>query len=378
MGIVRVYLALCVVAAHAGAVFPWQMHDGVQAVQIFYIISGFYMAMVLSTRYATPQDFYVSRIMRIFPPYWIVLVGTVALSTISGLLYHNWLLLTPYVTHPLDRNGAVGFLLTAFSNMTLIGQDWILFFSHDFGGQIHFTDNFRQDANPLWYYLLIPQCWSVGLELTFYAFAPYLNLARSRWLACIALGALVARLFAYWRMGLAHDPWNYRFFPFEISLFIFGMLGYRLYARMAPHHPSQRFRCVSLFPYLIGAVTILSLLYIHVLLEACIFPVIPGLELSGLLITYPFWTFAIPILFFVFGNQKIDRVIGELSYPIYLIHFLVIAILESLPINFGLGRWMGVASALACIILAGIFYMVLIVPIDRKRHSLTGQEGTAT
>jgi peptidoglycan/LPS O-acetylase OafA/YrhL len=58
MGILRVYLALCVIAAHSHRVLPWRMHDGRQAVQIFYIISGFYMAMVLSTRYSSARDLY--------------------------------------------------------------------------------------------------------------------------------------------------------------------------------------------------------------------------------------------------------------------------------------------------------------------------------
>src|SRR6266480_833174 len=369
MGILRIYLALCVIATHANSVFPWRMHDGQQAVQIFYIISGFYMSMVLSTRYATPRDFYVSRIMRIFPPYWIVLIGTVALSGVAGLLFHKWLLLKPYVTHPLERNGATGFLLTAFSNLTLIGQDWVMFLSHDYGGPIHFTAAFRSDPSPLWHYLLVPQCWSIGVELTFYAFVPYLNRVRSRSLALMALVALAARLIAYWRMGLAHDPWDNRFFPFDISLFLFGMLGYRLYVRSTPHPPSQRLRCVSRTSYLIGAVSLLFLLYVHIRVVGYLGRRV-GPEL-GVLITYPFWTLGIPVLFFAFGNQKIDRIIGEMSYPIYLVHFIVITVVTS-PLNHvGLRQSIGVSSAFISVVVAGIFYRLFIAPIDKKRHFLT-------
>src|SRR5262245_47535053 len=96
MGILRVYLALCVIATHTHSVFPWGMHDGRQAVQIFYIISGFYMEMVLSGRYASARDFYLSRFLRIFPTYWVILGAILLLSAVSGMLFGNWLSLAPF------------------------------------------------------------------------------------------------------------------------------------------------------------------------------------------------------------------------------------------------------------------------------------------
>lgn len=370
MGILRVYLALCVIVAHSGAVFPWQMHDGRQAVQIFFMLSGFYMAMVLSSsRYATAQDFYASRFMRIFPPYWITLAGTFVLSVASGLIFGQWLLLSTYYSDPLACNGAAGFWLAFVSNLTLIGQDWIMFARHDLGGSIQFTSNFWKDACPLWRYMLLPQCWSVGLELIFYALAPCLNRLRSRWLALIALAALAARLLTYWGMGTAHDPWTLRFFPFEISLFLLGMLGYRLYTRTAPYHPPARFRCVSRLSYLGGGIALLFLLYIHVRTVAYVSRFV-GNE-TGVLISYPFWALGIPVLFFAFGNQKDDRMIGELSYPVYLVHYVVIVVVTILLTPFGVGRGIGAVSALVSIIVAAIFYRTIIAPLDRTRHILT-------
>ena len=43
MGIPRLYLSLCVVGTHAEPVLPWRMHGGADAVQIFFVISGFSM-----------------------------------------------------------------------------------------------------------------------------------------------------------------------------------------------------------------------------------------------------------------------------------------------------------------------------------------------
>ncbi|MFZ4115859.1 MAG: hypothetical protein ACOYK6_03935 [Chthoniobacterales bacterium] len=156
------------------------MHSGNQAVQIFYAISGFYMALVLSSRYATLRDFYVSRVLRIYPLHGVVLLGTLLFCLGTGLLLHQWHLLKAYANHPEMHNGKAGFLLAALSNITLVGQDWVMFLSHDLGHPLHFTENFRTDHTPLWAYLLVPQCWSVGIELTFYAYVPFLNRLRSR------------------------------------------------------------------------------------------------------------------------------------------------------------------------------------------------------
>lgn len=374
MGILRVYLALCVIATHAGAAgFPWQMHTGREAVQIFYIISGFYMAMVLSSRYATAREFYASRILRIFPSYWIVLAGTVVLCVTTGLITHQWFSMTPYVTHPFDHNGIAGVLLTTLANITLVGQDWVTFLSHNAGQHLRPTTAFWTDASPLTNYLLVPQCWSVGLELTFYAIVPFLNRLRSRWLAVIALAVLAARLFFYLKLDLSRDPWTYRFFPFELGLFIFGMLGYRLYARTTTHHPLLRFRCISNVSYLVGAVILILLLFLHASAVAALCRH-TGTNL-GFMATYPFWALAIPVLFLIFGNQKIDRTIGELSYPVYLVHHILMLVIASLAVYFGLGKAaVGPITAVASIVIALGFYHVIIAPIDRRRHRLIGAD----
>jgi peptidoglycan/LPS O-acetylase OafA/YrhL len=136
-----------------------------------------------------------------------------------------------------------------------------------------------------------------------------------------------------------------------------------------PRHPSQRWRCVSGFSYLIGTAAVLLLLYIHIRLVHHIGYII-GPELA-VLITYPFLILAIPILFFAFGNHRMDRFIGELSYPIYLLHYFVIIVVATLLANFGTQKGLGLISAIASIILAAFFYWTFIARLDKKRHFLT-------
>jgi len=51
MGLLRLILAISVVLAHTSYIFGFGLVGGQAAVQAFYIISGFYMALVLNEKY---------------------------------------------------------------------------------------------------------------------------------------------------------------------------------------------------------------------------------------------------------------------------------------------------------------------------------------
>jgi peptidoglycan/LPS O-acetylase OafA/YrhL len=128
MGLIRVLLALAVVDFHAVRFasaphflnLPW-VNGGV-AVQSFFVISGFYMALILSGKYAGRGVFvfYRARFLRLYPAYWIVAVATYALLVAAGqsgqwrvlAAGHDW--------------GAIAALVAA--NGFFVGQDWISVF----------------------------------------------------------------------------------------------------------------------------------------------------------------------------------------------------------------------------------------------------------
>src|SRR5262249_60341349 len=102
------------------------MTGGAVSVQCFYIISGFFIAMILNEKYVGSSDkylFYSNRFLRIFPLYWIFLVLAFVVGIAAYAVAHkgalaiwhdNWSRLSP-----ID----VSFLI--FTNLLLFGQDQI-------------------------------------------------------------------------------------------------------------------------------------------------------------------------------------------------------------------------------------------------------------
>src|SRR5688572_10026095 len=92
MGILRLLLALAVVVAHCPTSTTLQgwVLPGSIAVQAFYVISGFYMALVLNEKYTfegSTKLFYQQRYLRLAPMYWLtvlITIGACAFYTLWG------------------------------------------------------------------------------------------------------------------------------------------------------------------------------------------------------------------------------------------------------------------------------------------------------
>src|SRR5689334_14401820 len=78
MGLVRLLLALAVVLSHTPTA-EFHFIGGGLAVQAFFIVSGFYMALVLDGKYADARTFYSNRLLRLAPAYFVVLVVGLAM-----------------------------------------------------------------------------------------------------------------------------------------------------------------------------------------------------------------------------------------------------------------------------------------------------------
>jgi len=207
-------------------------HYGTDAVEIFFLISGFYMELIGKT-YASKLEFYASRFIRIFALYWATLFAILLVCILGGFFGH-WGYLRPYINYSSAQSGLTGMLFAAISNVTLFFQDTVMFVSHDAGKSLQFTLNFHNNTFPLRDYVMVPQGWSVSLELCFYLLVPFLTRLSTKTLLWIILIDIAMRTVFHYCLNLTNDPWSYRFAPFEIGVFMLGMLSYRLYERFKP------------------------------------------------------------------------------------------------------------------------------------------------
>lgn len=360
MGILRCYLALCVVAAHASAgIAPWML-GSTEAVQIFFIISGFYMQLVLGRKYTGIAQFYESRALRIYVPYYLTLLLVIAASVASGILGGKWLALQAYTGHPFSANDPVAFLLAAASNLTIFGQDLTLFLNGAPGEFLRFRQA-APTAPGLCTYLVIPQSWTIALELTFYLLAPFLARWGTTKLLLLLGASLALRFTGLLVFGLGHDPWLYRFFPFELALFLAGMLACRWYlSRHAtkPARPSGGWLATLLA---LAALTVCArLLPDH--------SATPG-ELAVLLGFYAITAAGIALLFSRTEKNMTDRNLGELSYPIYLNHYILVQLSAAYGFPALVPRGLtGEFVMVVSLVLAILMNRIFLKPFEAWRH----------
>lgn len=356
MGLVRFLLAAAVVINHTGPLYGLVMTDAYMAIKVFFIISGFYMALILTEKYSGPGQtrlFYSNRFLRLFPLYWVVLFLSLCVSLVFKFGLHTALLLGPWQTWLGKLSPATAAVL-ATANLTIFGQD-ILFFSHvtEAGGLTLSADALYR-ATPAWFFLLIPQAWTVSLELVFYAVAPWLVRQKTGLLAALAGASFALRALVYWA-DLPFDPWKQRFFPVECGFFLLGILAYRLYA--------------ALRPVAIPRATLWQVagLYLAAILGYQFLPGFMGKELY----LYAATVLSIPFLFRLTRKMAFDRAIGELSYPIYITHWTVIMVVE-----YACGRTrLPVIALVATVAVSWLLNRFVADPIEgyRQRRVLRGR-----
>lgn len=363
MGTLRLLLALSVAFSHFRG--PFTIMDSRYAVQMFYIISGFLISMILDKKYGDRTWlFYSNRAARIFVPYWATLLITIAvcLPQKSG-----------FAASIISCFGSFDFttrFYLIFSNALIFGQDIGLFLGWSPEKQLYLTSAFFESKPPVWSFQAIPQAWTVGLELWFYLLAPHLLRSNSITLSLVAGSALVMHVFAF-KAGFTRDPWTYRFFPFELTWFVIGALAYRL----GNFKHARNF--IAIMPRLLPAIAFFAALTVVLgwgrlswISMWSYRTTLIGQPIGLLLLTAA----CCPLLFrFSLANQW-DRKLGDLSYPIYITHYTVIWFLGSWNMAPDFGVWRNVVLTIAASLL--INYGIE-APLNRWRQ-LRITEGSAT
>lgn len=356
MGLLRVLLALGVITEHAGHSY---FTGSYSAVQIFFMISGFYMALILSSgRYRDATRFYASRITRLFPVYWVaVFLGLGFAWWVSGKFS------TPTVITDLARilpglwdTNPLLFAWTMLANSFLI--------TADFSWLMQGIDVVRHPTQ----LLVQPPVWTLALELYFYALCPWLIRVRSSVLFLLMGLALAARVVGY-LAGLDANPYHARFFPFEIFFFIAGILTYRLYANQ------RNFLTTWLCGHggvVYGLIYLAGIVFFYDLVKLMPGPVLYG-GIGDYLHSMAMCMLAVPAIIALFAHTRtsqLDLQLGELSYPLYVVHYGFVSTLlhTKIVLPYELSTYW---TILTLTVLTAILLHVLIQrPMDRWREQL--------
>lgn len=279
MGLLRLLLAFSVVAGHVQDFWhPFFFMNGSAAVVCFFVISGFYMALVLNEKYTDTASFLTARARRLYPAYYLFLLIVLAVALRGGGSFDPLAMLT---------------------SITLFGLDYFVIYTEK--------------------EIPIGPAWSIAVEFQFYLLAA-VTFKTARGIVVVFLVGLLLRVLLP-ITGIVSTELDARLAVNNLVFFGAGGLSYLAYARI------RRWPTATLVSLASGAAVVL----LAVLFAA-----------GGMRWTYgvrPEWQFyvvflaiaaLVPPLFVLTKDSTADRAFGELSYPIYLCHMFVYAITDRL------------------------------------------------
>jgi peptidoglycan/LPS O-acetylase OafA/YrhL len=324
MGLVRLFLALVVAVDHWRTFYLTPRSIDIDdhfklgfnagfAVMFFYVISGFLITYTLTRNYRPDAPgiaaFYSNRFIRIFSLYWPLVILAFL------LVPHAWELF------------ATAGIADKFTNVFLLGIDW----------RIAFVD--YPAPHNLAAVNGLGQAWTLGAELLFYLMAPLLMRSWKIGFGLLCLSLIV-------RMSLvlsgAAELWWYLFFPSTLCFFMFGHLV-----------------CLAALKWPVLNKPVLGLS----LLAASAWQMTYGGSYAGF-DKWRFWSslllfvVALPGLFEATKGVRWLNAFGELSYPVYLVHYIVLivagAFLADIFLPLGpytsMVLWAGVATLCALVV----------------------------
>lgn len=341
MGMVRVMLALAVVFSHLPMASTKFLGGGL-AVQAFFIVSGFYMALVLDGKYRDARLFYSNRLLRLAPTYAVMmLLGALALFGLNASATADQNLFRTLYSNPVSA------IVLVIENIVVVGQDLLFWFTVDPNtGALAFDGHATPGESVIaWQGLLAPQSWSLSSELMFYALAPLLARLDWRWLAALAAASIGLRLAGHW-LAVDYLLWQGRFFPTALFMFLFGMLGYRALPLVEKAPKALGWIATAL---LLGYIGFCGYLPIDPLMSRWL--------------AYAVVALTTPFVFNAFKHNALDRWIGDLSYPVYLSQLIVIGVVLTYDAPYAM--WVAIAATFA---ISALMVVAVEHPVDRWRQ----------
>jgi peptidoglycan/LPS O-acetylase OafA/YrhL len=207
--------------------------------------------------------------------------------------------------------------------------------------------------------------------------------------------SIFLRIYIIW-IGLGiKDPWTYRFFPNELSIFIIGALSHQIlypaYKIFLGEKKFDRFSVWVTYLLIFATLTysflptpkIVSYLQnIFPFISKDFYKNVPIGDLIKIAVFYPVFALALPLIFNFQEKRPWDKWIGELSYPVYICHmlvtYLVVLTIDNIATKDGFGIFqacinvdkflVGICSAIFSVIFSIFIIKFIAQPIEVIRN----------
>ncbi len=324
----RFILALCVVQGH---MLGWSGGLAYQAVFSFYVLSGFLMSLILNANYGFDAGglvrFAVNRWLRLFPTYYVVIGLTAIYIVFIGPLTQ----LNGAITLP--STGAA--IFANLSIVTLTGFD--------------FTDAQR----------LSPTTWSLAIEIfCYFLLAVQFAKSRARLLFMLIVGTGVAAGQIFIDFDQPEYGFQNHYGVLQAGLIPFALGGLAYFYRGARIYRFSSSR--------LGLLGVLFLANLALGYWSDFHRYVSGLYVVAVLNVL-----LVPMLFTQTTKHHWQKLLGGLSYPIFLCHWLVgTLIVAYVPAIGGKGPMLFAATTVASVLFSLLLYYGVDRPIQTLRASV--------
>jgi peptidoglycan/LPS O-acetylase OafA/YrhL len=357
MGLLRILLALSVLAVHGLEIYKSILLPADTAVLVFYIISGFYIAMILNEKYIEKNNSYklfiTNRFLRIYPIHWFILFATVFVNIVKGIFlpYQTWRIIgfLSLLEHPFTL------IYFVFSNIFIFGQSLTGFISITTNKTLVIIEFFR--AAKISQYYFVGQAWTVGVELSFYLIAPFIFKLSKKIILVFAIVSFLLNIYLY-NISNGNLAMKNVFLPSDLVFFLLGYFSYHYYLKIKSVKNNL----------------LINSLNISLIIFTILYSFLPDFKFTHMTFTckqifyFLFVAITIPFLFNTYKSNKWDREIGELSYPIYMSHMFVKMCCKSIPLKFYLFKNQ-IFEVLLVILFSYLLNKIISIPLEKFRQS---------